>query len=222
MRMPEMDGITVVRNLRKEGYSNPIVALTASGMKENLHNFLRAGCDEYAVKPIRQEKLFELTQKWLNPKNNELNNSESITRSEEEISNFIHEETNLFSSASLSESHISTLPDDKSLIFSSYHDDPEMEAIILEYVHTLPDKLESIVSKLRLEDWQSLARIVHGLHGSGGGFGFQILSDLGGKMERLINENSNKDVLENLLNELSKAVEQILQAYKSSRQKLIS
>lgn len=60
VHMPEMDGIEATRNIRrletKTGLHIPIIAITASAMKEDREACLAAGMDGYVSKPICPEE----------------------------------------------------------------------------------------------------------------------------------------------------------------------
>lgn len=56
--LPKLDGITLCRRLRADGYSMPILILTGlSGSRDKVRG-LDAGADDYLVKPIDFEELF--------------------------------------------------------------------------------------------------------------------------------------------------------------------
>ncbi|MBX3041700.1 MAG: response regulator, partial [Bdellovibrionaceae bacterium] len=52
IQMPEMDGHEATQKLRREGFSGPIVALTAHVMKEEHEKCRESGCNSILTKPI--------------------------------------------------------------------------------------------------------------------------------------------------------------------------
>ena len=54
---PEMDGLTVCRELRRTGCSSPILMLTARGETREKVLALEVGADDYMVKPFEVEEL---------------------------------------------------------------------------------------------------------------------------------------------------------------------
>lgn len=59
IQMPGMDGHEVAKNLREQGYSQPIIALTAHAFKEEREKAFRNGFNEYLTKPINRMMLLK-------------------------------------------------------------------------------------------------------------------------------------------------------------------
>ncbi|MDR0858318.1 MAG: response regulator [Oscillospiraceae bacterium] len=69
--MPEMDGIEATAKIRENGFTKPIIALTANAIRGVEVMFKEAGLDALLVKPIDTGKLRTLLEKYL-PKEKQL------------------------------------------------------------------------------------------------------------------------------------------------------
>ncbi len=65
IQMPLMDGYSATQSLRKNGYTAPILALTANAMKEDLDRCIVAGCDGVLSKPVRREELVAYAERFM-------------------------------------------------------------------------------------------------------------------------------------------------------------
>jgi CheY-like chemotaxis protein len=67
VRMPEMDGRETTRHIRKAGNTIPIIATTAHAFKDKLEEILKAGMDDFLVKPYDYDEMDRLIRKLVNP-----------------------------------------------------------------------------------------------------------------------------------------------------------
>jgi PAS domain S-box-containing protein len=65
IRMPELDGYEVTQRLRRDGWTGPIVALTAYAMEGTRERSLRAGFDDHIEKPASHRELREVASRFL-------------------------------------------------------------------------------------------------------------------------------------------------------------
>ena len=65
----ELSGLDVVRKLRTDGYTTPVIAVTAYAMVGDRERSLEAGCNEYMAKPLDVAHLLELFDQYDPAKN---------------------------------------------------------------------------------------------------------------------------------------------------------
>ncbi len=65
LHMPGMEGFEVTRELRQQGFTNPIIVFTASESNRDKERAYQAGCDEYIVKDLEMRSLEHVIDTYL-------------------------------------------------------------------------------------------------------------------------------------------------------------
>lgn len=61
--------------------------------------------------------------------------------------------------------------------------DPELEEFISAYLESRRDDVRSVLTALAVEDFETIRILGHTMKGSGGGYGFDGISEIGGCLE---------------------------------------
>lgn len=65
VKMPLMDGLRATEAIREFGPDIPIVALTAFAFDSDKEAALKAGCNDFLIKPINKNQMFETLGRWI-------------------------------------------------------------------------------------------------------------------------------------------------------------
>jgi CheY-like chemotaxis protein len=65
VQMPILDGLSAAARLREKGYDKPIIALTAHARESDRERCIKAGCNDFASKPINRAWLLQLLEHYL-------------------------------------------------------------------------------------------------------------------------------------------------------------
>ncbi len=75
LRMPNLDGVELMGELRRRGLETPIIFLTAFGEVESYMDLMNLGAFEYVNKPVKSHVILAIAQRAIEPRTN----SQSLT-----------------------------------------------------------------------------------------------------------------------------------------------
>ena len=83
IQMPNMNGYEATTTLRRQGITQPIIALTANALPEDRDRCMAVGCNDYLTKPFQQDMLWEILVRYLAVEKSETSlESVNVTSSE--------------------------------------------------------------------------------------------------------------------------------------------
>ncbi len=88
------------------------------------------------------------------------------------------------------------------------HTNPMLASLIPGFLQNRRQDVTAMRAALRVGDFATVSRLGHGMRGSGGGYGFQAITDIGAALE-LAAENSDRAASEKWLSELSNFLDRV-------------
>jgi CheY-like chemotaxis protein len=135
----------------------PILALTAHALKQEVAKSREAGCDAHLTKPIAKETLLEALVHW--------------TRAPAAFAGAA-------AAAAPPAEPGPAVPD-----ANAVRVDPSLADAVPEYLDKRRRDIPAMLTALGFSDYTSIRVAGHNMKGSGGGFGFPGLSEIGARLE---------------------------------------
>jgi two-component system sensor histidine kinase/response regulator len=204
VHMPEMDGLTATRNIRKENSEIPIVGLTADAFTERARECRKAGMNTVLTKPVRRKELFQQFYTFL--KVEEIRSEVLFGRIGEPVPSSDGFEWNKL---------VKDLDEDSRLAAS----------LVRHFIDVSLAQKAAMDSALHRRDFPTLHREVHSIKGGALNIRADKIADIALKFEQDIKKNMNKTddrvKIEQYEQELARLIDALIQ-FKDDVYKVIS
>ncbi|HEX2955798.1 MAG TPA: ATP-binding protein [Chitinispirillaceae bacterium] len=191
LHMPRLDGFHTCEMIRagnagKNKKTIPVVALTATVLKEELDRCLACGFNGYILKPVHMESLFKGLEKYMGKKENG------------------HTDPDLTITTALPDPELPVFDEQAALVNTAGDRDLLREALIL-FRETSKGYIDSIVTATSSGNLETVGVEAHTLKGSAKTVGAAALGLIAEKIEKTA-KSKNPDAL-NMIGDLNKAAE---------------
>ena len=178
-QMPVMDGYEATRTIRNlnsnvRNHNIPIIAITANVMKGDREKCLAAGMNDYMTKPINKNELADALKRNLSngeKERGDIGFQNSPSRAESDGNSRLKGKDQ---QSEISNLKLEGIPE---TICSAYADDTDLVELIDEFVAGLEDDVQAMRKVLVDGDYDGLRRLAHQMKGTGGSYGYQMLTD---------------------------------------------
>ena len=69
------------------------------------------------------------------------------------------------------------------LVYSELGGDPDLGELVEMFVDEMPDRISTLTEHAEDKNWEALRRVAHQLKGSGGSYGFGVISNHAARLE---------------------------------------
>lgn len=208
VQMPGMDGYETTKLLRsrEKETRTPIVALTAHAINEQKTQLLLAGMDDFLSKPVAEEDLQRLIERWVTPRITEENESSATPDPEIATSPVIAGESSSFEFTEKPSRSVFDWSESMRLAKNKPDLATDMLKMLLE---SLPETAKKIAQTMDDQDWQAMLEVAHKLHGGCCYCGVPALRKASKELEIALH-NKEYSSIDDLINRLLQEIRAVL------------
>ena len=179
MQMPELDGYGATSKLRTNGYSGPIIALTAHAMADDRARCIRSGCTDYISKPVDRAHLLEIVARYLMQPG---------------------------TAPSLETAAAAPVA---GAIASTQCGEPELDQFLREFIDGLPATVGRLCELIEQGSLAQLREVLHQLKGTAGLFGFPQVTEAAAAAEQHIDRSQTLETIARQVQALTEIVRRV-------------
>ncbi|MCP4151818.1 MAG: response regulator [bacterium] len=193
IQMPLMNGNEAIAHLKEKGFNEPIIALSAYAMKEDIDNSMKAGAAGYITKPIDFEKFFPRIAAFLKEKEPLSTPSTTSTMSTSSTPSTPSTPSTTSTTSTMSTMSTPTAnPERNTRYIIKDSISTRIKGIFLQDVKDKIQVIEKILQegKLEEEERNRIKSIAHGYKGNAGYFELRELAKISMELDQSIKENA--------------------------------
>lgn len=166
IQMPLMDGLEATRTLREEGYTTPILAMTAHNQEEEKQRCLDAGMNGYVGKPFTPEDLIQAIDSYYHPGDDQGKEAAGSADKDAPQNSFIE------------------LPEElppynrQEMLDRAMGDDELIQELADHFITETPQQFEKLRQACVDEDEDQIRRVLHRMQGSVGNMSAKRMQEL--------------------------------------------
>lgn len=172
IQMPVMNGYEATKIIRGQGYSIPIIAVTANAIKGENENCINAGMNDYIAKPFKEEEFLKTIAKWLT------NGLDIQTDIVEPFDESINDEGG-------------PLYDVESLVALSRGNTSFIQKMVNLFCDQVPQQIDEMMNAYENKDFKTMGAVAHKIKPTFDNFNIKIL-----KRDIRAIENAGQDKIE--------------------------
>jgi len=173
IQMPRMNGYQAAAELRKRGYTIPIIAITAGTLEEEQKLCLDAGFNDILFKPFKRPGIEAMYRKWLDISMQE----KHMNTSEDAQMEYGNEVFNA-----------------QDLLDTFMEDEERAKAMLKLFVERTMGQLESLPHLNEAKDWEEARRLAHTIKGASRTLSGLELGNAAARLEKAYKELDMEEI----------------------------
>lgn len=179
--MPVMDGYEATRYIREQGFSKPIIAITASAIKGEHDKCIRAGMNDVLVKPFKRKDLETMLRFWSNK-----SASSPVMMPQENTEDSLPPETNATPFIEIFDYH--------DLLSTFLNNEETVKNLITRFIQKVKDQYAQLMEAYNNGNLTAVRELAHSIKGASWNMTAKKLGNLARDLEYAARDNDPEGI----------------------------